>query len=168
MPICPHCNKESARRKKDACPKCGKEVFIVREGRGKNKRTIWVGNGTSASELVYFLEEHIRRRPGMRHFTFGEPTDKGRHKQIGIAKTLLKWCGYSQEMAIAVIDAYCAGDRRLFPPKTMQGVIGKQFKVALAIAKYNLEEQHSRREADELRAQNSAATLESLRILYGI
>lgn len=168
MPVCPHCNEESPRRKKDACPKCGQPVFIVREGRGKNKKTIWIGNGTSASELVYFLEEHIRRRPGMRHFTFGEPVEKSRHMQIGIAKTLLKRCNYSQELAVAVVDAYCAGDQRLYPPKSMQGVIGKQCQMALAIAKYNLEEQRSQREADDLRAQNSAATMESLRILYGV
>lgn len=156
MPLCPHCDKKSPRRKKGNCPLCDEPVFIVREGRGKKKTTIWVGEETRASELVYFLEEHIRQRQGMRHFSFGEVGDTSRNMQIGIAKTLLKRCGYSQELAIAVVDAYCTGDRRLYPPRSMPGVIGKQFPMALAIAKYNVEQKQVRLEAEQRKLEDAA------------
>ena len=157
MPTCPHCNEKSPRRKKKTCPLCGEIVWIVREGRGKKKTTIWVGDETRASELVYFLEEHIRKRPGMKHFTFGEVGSSHRNAQISIAKTLLKKCGYSQELAIAVVDAYCAGDRRLFAPRNMQDVIGKrQFSMALAIAKYNVEQKQAKVEAEQRKLEDAA------------
>jgi len=143
-------------------------VFIVREGRGKNKKTIWVGNNTSASELVYFLEEYIRKRPGMRHFVFGEPGSPSRNAQIGVAKTLLERCGYNQELAIAVVDAYCAADHRLYPPKSMQGVIGKQFRMALAIAKYNVEQKQIKLEAEERAARAIGTNLTLTEIWLGI
>lgn len=151
MPVCPHCTEESPRRRKSRCPVCGGRVHIVR----RKKKTIWVAEKTNATELVYFLEEHIRKRDGMQHFTFGEPGTSPRFGQAGAAMTLLERCGWSQRLAIEVINAYYAGDRRLYPPKTMYGVIGKQFNVALAISKHRIEQRDKEFAAEQRRLKEA-------------
>lgn len=136
MPTCPHCNATAARRAKGGtCPTCGKEVFIVRVGNSKGQQTLWVGEEPSTTRLLYFLEEYIKRQFGWPQFTFGDRLDRSRLAQLASAKKLLEKCDHQQRLAELVVDAYFDGTRRLWPPKSMHGVIGKQFQIALAIAR---------------------------------
>lgn len=136
MPTCPHCNATAARRARGGtCPTCGEEVFIVRVGNGKGQQTLWVGEEPSTTRLLYFLEEYIKRQFGWPQFTFGDRLDRSRLAQLASAKKLLEKCDHQQRLAELVVDAYFDGTRRLWPPKSMHGVIGKQFQIALAIAR---------------------------------
>lgn len=166
---CPHCNQHARTRRKNnkgemACPYCKKEIHIVKI-RGKS---VWTANGTDASRLVLRLEDYIRQRPGMKHFSFGEQDYKNRYIQIGVAKSLLQRCGYDQKLALAVIDAYCNGDRRLMPPRTMQGVIGKQFTMALAIAKWNLEQKETEKASQEHKIEIAKGALSHVEIFMPV
>jgi len=156
MPRCPHCGQESGRRKAGACPKCGGMVHLVRD---KNV-THWVAEKTSAMALVDKLEEYIIRRPGLRHFTFGPAGSKPRMAQAGAATTLLRRCEWDQGLAEEVISTYCDGSQKLYPPRNMFGVIGKQFDMALAIAKHTIEEEDKERESQRRMANSSMNPLE--------
>jgi hypothetical protein len=148
-------------------------VFTRRVGKGKNKRTIWIAEEVRTLELVYFLEEHIKKGEGMEHFTFGDlDTDAGRRlrfAQAAAATVLLERCGWSQKLAGAVIDAYYAGDKRLWgKPKTMYGVIGKQFTMALAIAKYNLKKEAEQEEADRRVSEEAERAIKAYEIFIPV
>ena len=151
MPLCPHCNRDANRRKKGNCPFCGEQVFTLRL---KNKTTIWLAAKTSAAELLTRAEEHIERVHRLPDFSFGEPGESQWLAQAGAASTLLARCQYDQKLALTVIDAYFQGDRRLIPPKTMFGVIGKQFPVALSIARHRMQRKEKEEAAEDMRLRD--------------
>lgn len=152
MPVCPHCNQQAARRAKGGlCPNCGGEVFPVKVG----KEVAWVGQEPSTTRLLYSLEEHIKKHFGWPDFTFGDRLDDSRLAQLASAKTLLKKCEHDQRLAELVVEAYFDGTKRLWPPKTMHGIIGKQFQIALAIAKKQCERERVEEKAQCTRIEQT-------------
>lgn len=141
---CPFCKEKVSRRRRGGCPKCGQQIELIKIG----KKSHYVPTGLDAGSLVTRLESHIRSRPGMKHFSFGH--DSHRWKQIAMAKLLLLRCNFDQKLAEEVVDVSCT-DSRIYPPKTMAGVIGKQFPTTKAIALENLEKEQEKLQVQDRR-----------------
>lgn len=148
MPTCPSCGGDYNRRKRGRCPGCNAKVEIYRTRDGE---THWVTNAPSTKALVARLEQHIKRT--YPYFSFGNFSDKSYMRELAIAKSLLNKCELRQDLAELVIDIYFLGFN-LVPPKSMAGVIGKQFRLALAIARQRIEHQETMDRAAERRAES--------------
>lgn len=149
MPKCPECGGSYRQRSGGTCPGCSAEVFLYRE-KGK---TIWVTEAPSTKKLVKKLERHLRGE--LPAFTFGNWKDDSYRRELAMAKALLEKCDNSQELAEKVVDTYFA-DERLYPPKSMAGVIGKQLPYALAKAKKMMKIAEIKEKAAKERARQGA------------
>jgi hypothetical protein len=144
--ICPWCDTDQRRRRGGKCPGCGEEVEIYRE----NGKSYWVAEKPSTRELVMMLEEKVRVRENLSWFCFGGYEDAAYRRELHLAKLLIKRCGMSQELARLVIECYFS-TKGLYPPKSMAGIVGKQFSYALAHAKRRMDEKHKKQRAQERR-----------------
>lgn len=119
MKTCPHCNRMAKRRKARCCPHCGKRIEIYRP-RGKNKESVWTAETKELGELVDALEELIRIDLGLKDFKFED-----RVPQLGMARSLYEKCGFSQSLALEVINAYFEAPHQLiwYRPRSMAQVI---------------------------------------------
>lgn len=144
--ICPWCDTDQRRRKGGRCPGCGEIVEIYRE----KGVSYWVAEKPSTRGLIMLLEEKIRVRENLIWFTFGSYEDASYKRELHLAKLLIRKCGMSQELSKMVIECYYS-TKGLYPPRSMAGIVGKQFSYALAHAKRRIAEKKKKREAQERR-----------------